>query len=47
MIEDEAGLPGGRRSTGGRFEVDIAGTRYPARASLRPLYDPDRLRIKC
>jgi 4-methylaminobutanoate oxidase (formaldehyde-forming) len=28
------------------FEVDIAGVRWPARASLRPFYDPDRLRIK-
>jgi len=31
---------------GGRFEIDIAGSRYPARASIRPLYDPDRLRVK-
>ena len=31
---------------GGQFEVDIAGVRYPARASVRPMYDPDRLRIK-
>ncbi len=30
---------------GAGWEVDIAGTRYPARASLRPLYDPDRRRI--
>jgi len=44
MIEDEAGLP--REAVeGARFEVDIAGTRYPARASLRPMYDPDRTRI--
>ena len=27
------------------FEVDIAGARVPARASLRPLFDPDRARI--
>jgi glycine cleavage system aminomethyltransferase T len=25
----------------GRFEIAVAGRRYPARASLRPLYDPD------
>jgi 4-methylaminobutanoate oxidase (formaldehyde-forming) len=31
----------------GVWEVDIAGTRYPATASLRPLYDPDMKRIKC
>ena len=31
----------------GMWEVDIAGQRYPAIASLRPLYDPDMKRIKC
>jgi 4-methylaminobutanoate oxidase (formaldehyde-forming) len=30
----------------GTWEVDIAGTRYPAVASLRPLYDPTMGRIK-
>jgi len=30
----------------GRWEVDIGGRRYPARASLRPLFDPDMRRIK-
>jgi 4-methylaminobutanoate oxidase (formaldehyde-forming) len=30
----------------GRWEVDIAGTRYPAVTSLRPLYDPDMKRVK-
>jgi 4-methylaminobutanoate oxidase (formaldehyde-forming) len=30
----------------GRWEVDIAGRLFPARASLRPLYDPDNTRIK-
>jgi 4-methylaminobutanoate oxidase (formaldehyde-forming) len=30
----------------GRWEVDIAGRRWPARASLRPLYDPAMARIK-
>jgi len=30
----------------GNWEVDIAGRRYPATASLRPLYDPDNARIK-
>lgn len=44
MLEDEAGLPA-EAVNGVRFEVDIAGTRYPARASIRPLYDPDRRRI--
>ena len=30
----------------GKWEVDIAGTRFPALASLRPLYDPKSQRVK-
>jgi 4-methylaminobutanoate oxidase (formaldehyde-forming) len=30
----------------GAWEVDIAGRRYPVRASLRPMYDPAMARIK-
>ncbi|MCA9657236.1 MAG: GcvT family protein [Myxococcales bacterium] len=30
----------------GAWEVDIAGARYPAIASLAPLYDPKNLRVK-
>jgi glycine cleavage system aminomethyltransferase T/glycine/D-amino acid oxidase-like deaminating enzyme len=30
----------------GRWEIDIAGRRYPALASLRPLYDPENKRIR-
>ena len=30
----------------GEWEVDVAGTRYPARASLRPMYDPTNKKIK-
>ncbi len=30
----------------GSWDLEIAGCRYPARASIRPLYDPDNLRIK-
>ena len=30
----------------GSWEVDIAGTRYPATVSLRPLYDPTSARVK-
>jgi heterotetrameric sarcosine oxidase gamma subunit len=30
----------------GEWAVDIAGTRYPATASLRPLYDPANARIR-
>jgi 4-methylaminobutanoate oxidase (formaldehyde-forming) len=31
---------------GGHWEVDIAGTRYPVRVSLKPMYDPAALRVK-
>jgi glycine cleavage system aminomethyltransferase T len=30
----------------GEWSVDVAGTRYPAVASLRPLYDPTNERIR-
>ena len=30
----------------GVFEIDIAGERYPARASLRPMYDPNNKRVR-
>ena len=30
----------------GRWEVDIAGKRYPAEVSLKPLYDPEMKRIR-
>jgi 4-methylaminobutanoate oxidase (formaldehyde-forming) len=45
MVEDAAGLPA-EAIEGTPLEIDIAGVRYPARASLRPMYDPDRLRIR-
>ena len=44
MFEDEAGLPADAVNGSG-YEVDIAGARYPARASVRPMYDPERARI--
>ena len=31
---------------GGRFEIDLAGTRLPAKLSLKAPYDPAGLRIK-
>ena len=31
---------------GGKWEVEVAGTLYPAEVSLRPLYDPTMARIK-
>ena len=31
---------------GGDWAVDIAGRVYPAKVSLRPLYDPDMARVR-
>jgi len=31
---------------GGGFEIEVAGECYPATASLRPLYDPENVRIR-
>jgi 4-methylaminobutanoate oxidase (formaldehyde-forming) len=30
----------------GKYEIDIAGERFPAKASLRPMYDPKNERVK-
>lgn len=30
----------------GRYEIEVAGERLPATASLRPLYDPEGLRVR-
>jgi len=32
--------------TSGVWEVEVAGTRYPAQLSLEPMYDPKNLKIK-
>jgi len=29
-----------------RYEIDVAGTRVPAEASLKPLYDPGGARVR-
>jgi len=31
----------------GAYEIDIAGVRHPAKASLRPMYDPKLKRVRC
>ncbi|MDE0061915.1 MAG: FAD-dependent oxidoreductase [Gammaproteobacteria bacterium] len=31
----------------GSFEIEVAGVRVPAEASLRPMYDPENRRIRC
>ena len=44
---DTSLLPEPEELTGDGFEIEVAGTRYRARASLRPMYDPDNRRIRC
>jgi 4-methylaminobutanoate oxidase (formaldehyde-forming) len=33
------------RIAAGHFAIEIAGARFPAEVSLRPMYDPDRIRL--
>ena len=33
--------------TSGKYEIDIAGKRYSAKASLRPMYDPKLEKVRC
>ncbi len=33
--------------TSGTYEIDVAGVRYPTKASLRPMYDPGLLKVRC
>jgi 4-methylaminobutanoate oxidase (formaldehyde-forming) len=44
MVEDGAGIPA-EAIQEWRFQLEIAGSRHPARASLRAMYDPGRERI--
>lgn len=45
MVEAERAVDAAWLSSG-RWEVDIAGRRWPAAASLKPLYDPEMKKIK-
>ena len=45
FIEDEAGLTA-ENIKNSKFEIDVNGTRVPAKASLRPMYDPKSEKIK-
>jgi 4-methylaminobutanoate oxidase (formaldehyde-forming) len=47
LVMVEAGEPLDKAYlSSGHWQVDIGGTKYPARVSMRPLYDPDNVRIK-
>ncbi len=44
-VENDGGVtPGFVKS--GSYETEVSGTRYPARASLRPMFDPKGERIR-
>jgi 4-methylaminobutanoate oxidase (formaldehyde-forming) len=44
-VEHEAGVTADFVKTG-TFEIQVAGERYPAKASLRSMYDPKNLRVR-
>jgi heterotetrameric sarcosine oxidase gamma subunit len=44
-VENEGGIVTPDFIMGGSYEIDIAGERYPAEVSLRPMYDPDLKRV--
>ena len=44
-VSDAAGV-GDDFVNAGRYEIDIGGRRYGARASITPLYDPRNLRVR-
>ena len=35
------------RASDGKWEIEIAGTTYPASVSMKPMYDPENKKIKC
>jgi 4-methylaminobutanoate oxidase (formaldehyde-forming) len=44
-ISNEAGV-GIDFIRNGSFQIEVAGVRYPAKASLRPMYDPKGLKVR-
>jgi 4-methylaminobutanoate oxidase (formaldehyde-forming) len=45
-VENEQGVTADFIKSG-RYEIEVVGVRYPAKASLRPMYDPEGERIRC
>jgi 4-methylaminobutanoate oxidase (formaldehyde-forming) len=45
-VENEDGLATPDHIKSGKYEIEVAGERYPAQASLRPMYDPKLLRVR-
>jgi len=46
-VENEGGTVSVDYIKSGSYEIDIAGVRYPAKVSLRPMYDPKLERVRC
>jgi len=46
-VENEGGTVSVDFIKSGTYEIDIAGVRYPAKVSLRPMYDPQLKRVRC
>jgi 4-methylaminobutanoate oxidase (formaldehyde-forming) len=44
-VENEEGVTADYVKSG-TYEIQVAGTRYPARASLRPMYDPEGTKVR-
>jgi 4-methylaminobutanoate oxidase (formaldehyde-forming) len=44
-VENEAGVSVDYVNSGA-YEIQIAGVRYPAKVSLRPMYDPENKRVR-
>jgi 4-methylaminobutanoate oxidase (formaldehyde-forming) len=44
-VENDAGVSGDYITTG-RFEIEVAGVRYGVRASLKPMYDGENVRLR-
>jgi 4-methylaminobutanoate oxidase (formaldehyde-forming) len=45
-VENETGIASPEYIKSGEYEIEVAGERYPAKASLRPMYDPKLLRVR-
>lgn len=45
-VENEGEIVTAEYINSGTYEIDIAGVRYPAEASLRPMYDPGLKRVR-
>ena len=45
FVENEEGVTADYIKSG-KFEIEVNGVRYPAKASLRPMYDPKSVRVR-